>query len=78
MATDTDLRYQVYFLKSNGDLGKRITIPISTLERAKRYFDDCRQCALVSIDKHGAIVEIIEKNTTPMNNKNYKPKTLRR
>ena len=78
MATDTELRYQVYSLKRNGDLDKHITIPISTMERAKRYFDDCRQCALVSIDKHGAIVEIIEKNTTSMNNKNNKPKTLRR
>ena len=57
----TDLRYQVYSLKRNGDLNKPITIPILTRERANKYFSDCVQCAIVSIDEHGSIVEIIEK-----------------
>lgn len=74
----TDLRYQVYSLKRNGDLDKPITIPILTRERANKYFSDCVQCALVSIDEHGSIVEIIEKNTEPIKTNNNKPKTIKR
>ena len=57
----TDLRYQIYSLKRNGDLDKPITIPILTRERANKYFSDCVQCAIVSIDEHGSVVEIIKK-----------------
>ncbi len=74
----TDLRYQVYSLKRNGDLDKPITIPILTRERANKYFSDCVQCAIVSIDEHGSIVEIIEKNTEPIKTNNNKPKTIKR
>jgi hypothetical protein len=73
----TDLRYQVYSLKRNGDLDKPITIPILTRERANKYFSDCVQCAIVSIDEHGSIVEIIEKNTEPIKTNNSKPKTIK-
>ena len=74
----SDLRYQVYSLKRNGDLDKPITIPILTRERANKYFSDCVQCAIVSIDEHGSIVEIIEKNTEPIKANNNKPKTIKR
>ena len=74
----SDLRYQVYSLKRNGDLDKPITIPILTRERANRYFSDCVQCAIVSINEHGSIVEIIERNTTPIKVNNNKPKTIKR
>jgi len=74
----TDLRYQVYSLKRNGDLDKPVTIPILTRERANKYFSDCAQCAIVSIDEHGSIVEIIEKNTEPIKTNNNKPKTIKR
>lgn len=73
----TNLRYQVYSLKRNGDLDKPITIPILTRERANKYFSDCIQCAIVSIDKYGSIVEIIEKNTESTKADN-KPKTIKR
>ena len=74
----TDLRYQVYSLKRNGDLDKPITIPILTRKRANKYFSDCVQCAIVSIDEHGSIVEIIEKNTELIKANNNKPKTVKR
>jgi len=72
-----DLRYQIYSLKVNGELDKPITRPILTRERANKYFSDCVQCAIVSIDEHGSIVEIIEKNTEPIK-ANNKPKTIKR
>ena len=72
-----DLRYQIYSLKVNGELDKPITRPILTRERANKYFSDCAQCAIVSIDEHGSIVEIIEKNTEPIK-ANNKPKTIKR
>ena len=74
----SDLRYQIYSLKRNGDLDKPITIPILTRERANKYFSDCVQCAIVSIDEHGSIVEIIEKNTESIKANNNKPKTIKR
>ena len=74
-----NLRYQIYSLTSNGELDKPITRPILTKERANKYFSDCVQCAIVSIDEHGSIVEIIEKNTEPIKtNNNNKPKTIKR
>lgn len=73
-----DLRYQIYSLKRNGNLDKPITIPILTRERANKYFYECVQCAIISIDEHGSIVEIIEKNTTPIKNNNSEPKTIKR
>lgn len=57
----TELRYQVYSLKRNGDLDRPITIPMPTKEVSNKYFSECIQCALVSIDEHGSIVEIINK-----------------
>ena len=74
----TDLRYQIYALKRNGNLDKPITVPILTRERANKYFNECVQCAIVSIDEHGSIVEIIEKNTEPIKVNNNKPKTIKR
>lgn len=74
----TDLRYQVYSLKRNGNLDKPITRPILTRETVNKYFSECVQCAIVSIDEHGSIVEIIEKNTEPIKVNNNKPKTLKR
>jgi len=73
-----NLRYQIYSLKRNGNLDKPITMPILTRERANKYFSECVQCAIVSIDEHGSIVEIIEKNTNPIKNNNSKPKTIKR
>jgi len=74
----TDLRYQLYSLKKDGNLDKPITIPM-TSERANKYFSDCVQCAIVSIDEYGSIVEIIEKNIEPIKtNKPNKPKTIKR
>lgn len=72
-----DLRYQVYSLRRNGDLDKPITRPILTRERANKYFSDCVQCAIVSIDEYGSIVEIIEKNTE-LTKANNKSKTIKR
>lgn len=73
----SDLRYQVYSLKRNGDLDKPITRPILTRERVNKYFNECTQCALISIDEYGSIVEIIEKNIESIKADN-KPKTIKR
>ena len=81
MATINDninLRYQIYSLKVDGELDKPITMPILTRERANKYFSENIQCALVSIDEYGSIVEIIEKNLTPINEINKKPKIKKR
>jgi len=73
-----DLRYQIYSLKVNGELNKPITRPILTKERANKYFSDCAQCAIVCIDEQGVIVEVIEKNTTPLKIINKRPKIKKR
>ena len=73
-----DLRYQIYSLKVNGELNKPITKPILTRERANKYFSDCAQCAIVSIDAHGSIVDILEKDTTPLKIINKRPKIKKR
>jgi hypothetical protein len=78
MATNNNLRYQIYSIKINGDLDKPVTIPILTIERANKYFSDCCQCALVSIDEYGSIVEIIDKDLTPIKETNKKPKIIKR
>ena len=75
---NTNLRYQVYGLDNKGNLSYSITRPIHTKERCYRYFNDCAQCAIVSIDEYGYIVEIIEKNTEPIKVNNSKPKTIKR
>ena len=75
---DINLRYQIYSLKIDGKLDKPITMPILTRERANKYFSENIQCALVSIDEYGSIVEIIEKNLTPINEINKKPKIKKR
>ena len=75
---NTNLRYQVYGLDNKGNLSKPITRPIHTKKRCYRYFNECAQCAIVSIDEHGSIVEIIEKDLTPINETNKKPKTIKR
>ena len=59
---NTNLRYQVYGLDNKGDLSRPFTRPILTKERANKYFNENIQCALVSIDEHGSIVEIIDKH----------------
>lgn len=69
----TDLRYQVYSLKTDGNLDKPITRPM-TMERVYKYYTDCVQCAIVSIDEYGSIVSVIEKNTTPLKIINKRPK----
>jgi hypothetical protein len=74
----TNLRYQVYSLTKDGELDKPITVPILTRERANKYFTDCAQCALVSINEYGSIVDILEKNTTPLKIINKKPKIKKR
>ena len=71
------LRYQVYSLK-DGELDKPITEPILTRERANKYFSDCAQCAIVSINECGSIVEILEKNTTPLTIINKRPEIKKR
>ena len=81
MATITDntnLRYQVYGLDDKGNLSKPITIPIHTKKRCYRYFNECAQCAIVSIDEYGSIVEIIDKDFTPIKEANKKPKIIKR
>ena len=72
-----NLRYQIYSLKVDGELDKPVTRPILTRERANKYFSDCVQCAIVSIDEHGSIVEIIDKNLTPIKETNKKPKIIK-
>lgn len=76
---NTNLRYQVYGLDNKGNLSNRnpITRPIHTKERCYKYFNECAQCAIVSIDEYGSIVEIIDKNLTLINETNKKPKTLK-
>jgi hypothetical protein len=49
-----------------------------TRERVNKYFSDCCQCALVSIDEYGSIVEIIDKDLTPIKEANKKPKIIKR
>ena len=78
MVEINNLRYQIYSLKVNGELDKPITRPILTRERANRYFNECVQCAIVSIDEYGSIIEIIDKNLTPIKEINKKPKTIKR
>lgn len=68
-----NLRYQIYALTSNGELDKPVTRPILTRERANKYFSDCVQCAIVSIDEYGSIIEVLEKNTTPLKIINKRP-----
>jgi hypothetical protein len=74
----TNLRYQVYSLTKDGELEKPLTEPLLTRDRANKYFSDCAQCALVSINEYGSIVEILEKNTTPLKIINKKPKIKKR
>ena len=73
-----NLRYQIYSLTSNGELDKPITTPILTRERANKYFSDCAQCAIVSINGYGSVVEILEKDTTPLKIINKRPKIKKR
>lgn len=68
------LRYQVYALTKDGELKEPLTEPLLTREIANKYFTDCTQCALVSIDEYGSIVDILEKNTTPLKIINKIPK----
>ena len=75
---DINLRYQVYGLDNKGNLSKPITRPIQTKKRCYRYFTECAQCAIVSIDENGSIVEIIEKDLTPIKETNKKPKIIKR
>ena len=81
MATINDninLRYQIYSLKVNGELDKPITRPILTRERANKDFNECVQCAIVSINEYGSIIEVIDKNKTLINENNGKPKVIKR
>lgn len=73
-----NLRYQIYSLTSNGELDKPVTEPILTKERAHKYFTDCGQCAIVSINEYGSIVKILEKDTTPLTIINKRPKIKKR
>ncbi len=73
-----NLRYQVYELDPKGNLGKPLTIPILTRERALTYYEECFHCALVSIDENGAVVEVLEKNLEPKDTKDNKPRTIKR
>lgn len=74
----TNLRYQIYSLTKDGELEEPITEPILTRDRATKYFSDCVQCAIVSIDEYGTIVEVIDKNKTLINERNIKPKVIKR
>lgn len=62
---NTNIRYQVYGLDDKGNLSFPITKPILTKERCYKYFNECVWCAIVSINEHGSIIEIIDRNTTP-------------
>ena len=73
-----NLRYQVYALTKDGELDKPLTEPLLTREEANKYFSDCTQCAIVSIDECGSIVEILEKDTTPLTLINKRPKIKKR
>lgn len=75
---ETNLRYQVYGLNGDKSLGKPITRPLLSKERAYKYYRECVQCALVSIDEYGSIVDIIDKNTELIKHKNEKPKCIKR
>ena len=74
----TNLRYQVYALTKDGELKKPLTEPLLTRERANKYFSDCAQCALVSINENGTIVEVLEKDITPLETINKRPKIKKR
>jgi len=73
----TNLRYQVYTLTKDGELKEPLTEPLLTRERANKYFSDCTQCAIVSINEYGSVVEILDKDETVIN-KHYKPKVIKR
>lgn len=73
----TNLHYQVYSLTKDGKLEEPLTEPLLTRDRANKYFSDCIQCALVSIDEYGSIVEILDKNEAIIN-KQCKPKVIKR
>lgn len=73
-----NLCYQIYSLTSNGELDKPITKLILTRERARKYFTDCVQCAIVSINECGSVVEILEKDITSLTIKNKRPKIKKR
>lgn len=80
MTTVTDnpnLRYQVYGLDNKGNLSNLITRPIHSKEKCYKYFNECAQCAIVSIDEYGSIVEIIDKDLTPIKETNKKLKTIK-
>lgn len=68
------LRYQVYGLDNNDKLDKPITIPMDRKETAIKYFNDCIQCALVSINEHGTIIEILAEKKAPIYDKKSKTK----
>ncbi len=70
-------RYQVYGL-DDGKLNKPITVPMDLLETAVKYFNDCIQCALVSINEHGTIIEVLIEKKAPIYDKKNKTKTIKR
>lgn len=78
METDNNLRYQVYGLDDKGNLSNPVTRPIHTKQRCYSYFNECVQCAIVSIDECGSIVEVIDKNLTPIKETNKKHKIIKR
>ena len=57
-------RYQVYDLDNKWNLSSPITRPLSSKERCYKYFNECVQCAIISINECGSIIEIIDKNLT--------------
>lgn len=71
------IRYQVYWL-DDGKSNKPITIPMDMIAVAMKYFNDCTQCALVLINEHGAIIDVLAEKKAPIYDKKSKTKTIKR
>lgn len=53
-------RFLLYAVDSKGNLLKAITTAMHGRRLAEKYYSDCENVALVSIDENGAIIEILK------------------
>lgn len=74
---ELSIRYQIYGIDDNGKLDKPITTPINAKRTAMKYYTDCIQCALVAINEHGTVVEILAEKKKQIYDKKQKTKTIK-